>query len=313
MLLNINSFHILNSKRHFCMLKSMTAYGRACSISSIGHFVVEIQSVNRKHLEVNTLLPKELLRFDADVKKWIAAHVGRGQVNVKISVTFDSENPLVVIPNIALAKQIKAAWDAIASELQLPAERGFTLSMLSEEPGLLIYDEDVKDEELYRKALHEAVSDALKQFMAMKLREGEALYQDISGRFEKLIPIIKDIALKAPGATERFRQRLLERLKEVLAGNVENEERLLREVCVYAEKVDIAEELTRFDSHLKQVAILLQSDTQAVGKTLEFLVQELNREINTISSKSSDLDVSRGAVEIKSELERIREQIQNIE
>lgn len=291
----------------------MTAYGRACRISSIGHFVVEIQSVNRKHLEVNTLLPKELLRFDADVKKWIAAQVGRGQVNVKLSVKFDQESPLVVNPNLALAKQIKAAWDAIALELHLPPERGFTLSMLSAESGLLLYDEDVKDEELYRKALHEVISDALKQLMIMKLREGAALHEDISGRFEKTIPIIKNIALKAPGATERFRQRLLERLNEVMSGNIEHEERLLREVCVYAEKIDIAEEITRFDSHLKQVAILLKSDEVAIGKTLEFLVQELNREINTISSKSSDMDVSRWAVEIKSELERIREQIQNVE
>jgi uncharacterized protein (TIGR00255 family) len=295
------------------MLKSMTAYGRACSIASIGRFVVEIQSVNRKHLEICTYLPKELLRFDADIKKWVAAQVGRGQVNVKISVTFDLESPLVVTPNIALAKQIKAAWDAIAIELQLPAEQGFNLSMLAKESGLLLYDEDVKDEEVYREALFEVVSYALNQCMSMKLREGELLYRDIKGRFDKIYPIIKDIALKAPGATERFRQRLLERLEEVLSGSTENEERLLREVCVYAEKVDIAEELTRFDSHLKQADILLQSDTPAVGKTLEFLVQELNREINTISSKSSDLDISRGAMEIKAELERIREQIQNIE
>lgn len=295
------------------MLKSMTAYGRACSISPIGHFVVEIQSVNRKHLEINTFLPKELLRFDADVKKWIAAQVGRGQVNVKISVTFDRESPLVVTPNIALAKQIKSAWDAIALELQLPSEKGFTLSMLSETSGLLLYEEDVQDEEVYRNALHQAVLEALEKLMSMKLREGEILHKDIATRFDKMAPMIKEIAIKAPGATERFRQRLLERLEEVMSGNIEHEERLLREVCVYAEKVDIAEELTRFDSHLQQVSALLQSDGQAIGKTLEFLVQELNREINTISSKSADMDVARLVVDIKSELERIREQIQNIE
>lgn len=291
----------------------MTAYGRACSVSPIGHFVVEIQSVNRKHLEINTYLPKELLRFDADVKKWIAAQVGRGQINVKISVTYDKESPLVVTPNIPLAKQIKAAWDAIARELELPPEKGFNLSMLSEETGLLLYEENVKDEEAYRNALSDVVNEALKEFMGMKLREGQALFQDIGGRFNKMTPIIKEIALKAPGATERFRQRLLERLEEVLGSNLEHEERLLREVCVYAEKVDIAEELTRFDSHLKQVALLMESEVQAMGKTLEFLVQELNREINTISSKSSDMDVTRGTLEIKGELERIREQIQNIE
>jgi uncharacterized protein (TIGR00255 family) len=295
------------------MIKSMTAYGRTSNISSIGHFVVEIQSVNRKHLEINTFLPKELLRFDADIKKWIAAEVGRGQVNVKISVNFDSASPLIITPNISLAKQIKGAWDAIALELELPIEKGFTLSMLSEESGLLVYNEEVKDEELFRKILNNVVLNALKQLMLMKLREGSILFQDISDRFAKIVPIIKKIALKSPGASERFRQRLIERLEEVLGKSIENEERVLREVCVYAEKIDIAEELTRFDSHLKQVAILLESEGQAIGKTLEFLVQELNREINTISSKSSDIDVSHGAIEIKSELERIREQIQNIE
>lgn len=303
----------IQSSGIFIMLKSMTAYGRACIVSSIGRFVVEIQSVNRKHLEVNTFLPKELLRFDADIKKWIAAKVGRGQINVKLSATFDRVSPLVVTPNIALAKQIKAAWDAIALELHLPPEKGFALSMLSDESELLLYDEDIYDEGVYRKALNEVVSDALTQLMTMKLREGAALYEDISGRFDKIVPLIQGIAIKAPTATERFRQRLLERLKEVSEGNIENEERLLREVCVYAEKIDIAEELTRFDSHLKQVAILLESDAQAIGKTLEFLVQELNREINTISSKSSDVDVSHWTVHIKTELERIREQIQNIE
>lgn len=294
------------------MLKSMTAYGRASHVSTLGHFIVEIQSLNRKHLEMNILLPKELLRFDADIKKWIAGQVGRGQINVKLSVAFDQVSPFVVTPNINLAKQIKAAWDAIAAELQVPADKGFTLSMLSEEKELLSYEEVVLDEEAYRKVLHEVISDALNKLLAMKLREGESLYQDIARRLDKIALILKDIAVKAPNATERFRQRLLERLQEVLGGTIEHEERLLREVCVFAEKIDIAEELTRLDSHLKQVSLLL-SDDQAIGKTLEFLVQEMNREINTISSKSSDIDISRWTVEVKSELERIREQIQNIE
>lgn len=291
----------------------MTAYGRASTISSIGHFIVEIQSVNRKHLEINTFLPKELLRFDADIKKWIGAQVGRGQINVKISVTFDRVSPLVITPNIPLAKQFKAAWDAIALELQLPTDKGFKLSMIADQQGLLLYNEDVKDEELYREALHQAVSEALNHLIAMKQREGQALYQDINARFEKMVPIINEIAIKSPGATEKYRQRLLERIQEVLSGTIEHEERLLREVCLFAEKIDIAEELTRFNSHLEQVSALIRSEAPAIGKTLEFLIQELNREINTISSKSSDIEVTRGAVEIKSELERIREQIQNIE
>jgi len=295
------------------MLKSMTAYGRAAVISSLGRFIVEIHSVNRKHLEINTFLPRELLRFDADIKKWIAAEVGRGQVNVKVSVSFDRASPLSVIPNKFLAKQIKSAWEEISTELGFSLDQLSCLDLLSKEPGLFVYDEDLKDEELYRKALNDTVSQALQQLTSMKMAEGNALYLDISSHFFKLTSLIREVAVKAPGATARYRQRLIERLEEVLKAPLENEERILREVCIYAERIDISEELTRFESHLQQANALLQSTEQAVGKTLEFLVQELNREINTIGSKSSDLDVSRSVIEIKSELEKIREQIQNIE
>lgn len=295
------------------MLKSMTAYGRAHVVASIGRFVVELYSVNRKHLEINTVLPKELLRYDADIKKWIAAEVGRGQVNVKISLSSDHTTPLVVTPNLALARQLKTAWEAIAQDLGMELNPEMFLKTISRENGILLYDEDAHDEQLYRKVLHEVISQALQQFLAMKVTEGLVLYEDIAARFAKLSLLIKEVALKAPGATTRYRQRLIERLEEVLGGSLENEEKILREVSVYAERVDIAEELTRFDSHLQQVNQLFKGTDHSVGKTLEFLVQEFNREINTIGSKSSDVEVARLVIEIKSELEKIREQIQNIE
>lgn len=299
------------------MLKSMTAYGRASVISSVGKFVVELQSVNRKHLEVNTFLPKELLRYDSDIKKWIAQEVGRGQVNAKISVSFERTSPLVVTPNLAVARQVKSAWEVMAKDLKVALSTEQLWSLLSAQEDILLYDEDVQDEEIYRQALHEAVSQALQHFVAMKVYEGKVLHEDIMGRFKKLGALIKEIAAKCEGTSSRFRQKLLERLQEVMGASLENEERVLREVCVYAERIDIAEELTRFNSHLSQVEMMLQQraqpDKQGIGKTLEFMVQELNREINTIGSKSSEIDISRAVIEIKSELERIREQIQNIE
>ncbi len=295
----------------------MTAYGRASQVSAVGRLTVELQCVNRKHLEISTFLPKELLRYDADIKKWIAAAVGRGLVNVKLNVVFDRISPLVVTPNLALARQIKVAWQELAQDLDVALSEDSLLKILSREDNILLYDEDIHDEDKYRQALHEVIAQALRNLMAMKTAEGNVLYQDIAQRFAKLAEWIKEIAVKAQGATGRYRQRLLERLQEVLQASLENEERVLREVCVYAEKIDIAEELTRFDSHLQQVNELLRVDRQAgnqgVGKTLEFLVQELNRETNTIGSKSADVEVSHLVIEIKSELERIREQIQNIE
>lgn len=272
---------------------------------------MEIQSVNRKHLEINSFLPKELVRFDAEIKQWVGSLIHRGQVTLKVTACFDVESPTVVAPNLPLARQLKKAWDQIATELGI--EKAFSLELLAKENDLLLYEEDLKDEEGCRKTLHEATSHALSQMMEMKRKEGEALKNDISSRLEKLEDLIKKAEEKAPDAPKKFRQKLTERIEEVLQKGIENEERILREVCVYAEKVDIAEEITRFKSHLKQFETLLNKEALSIGKTMDFLVQELNREINTVGSKSSDIELSHLVVDIKGELERIREQIQNIE
>lgn len=295
------------------MLRSMTAYSRASLTTSLGHFTAEIQSVNRKHLEVNAFLPKELLRFDSEIKKMLNDLVSRGQINLKIFATFDQQAPVVVIPNLPLVRQMKAAWDQIAKELNLDAARGFTLEMLADQEDVLLYEENLQDEELYRVAIKNVVELALKDLIAMKIREGVALQQDISLRLNNLRRCIGLIADKTPGATQKYRQKLIERLEELLSGCVENEERILREVAVFAEKIDISEEVTRFQSHLDQINALLEGSASSVGKTLEFFLQELNREANTVGSKSSDVEISRLVIEIKSELEKIREQIQNVE
>ena len=296
------------------MLRSMTGYARASFESSIGRFSIELQCVNRKHLEINTSLPKELLRYDGDIKRWISSAIGRGNVTVKINVSFDKESPLIVLPNLALIRQLKKAWETISTDLNLHISDNELLQIISHEDNLLVYDEADHDEDLYRQALKTITEEALQRLLAMKEYEGKILHDDISSRFSKLATIIKVIEHKAPGATERYRQRLTERLKEVSTTTTDLDERLLKEVCLYAERIDIAEELVRFHSHLQQVTKLLNSnENQGVGKPLEFLIQELNREINTIGSKSSDIEVSHGVIEMKTELERIREQIQNIE
>lgn len=292
----------------------MTAYGRAAISTPLGRFSAELQSVNRKHLEINTHLPSEFVRYDAEIKKWIAAAVSRGHINVRIFAVFDENSPVKVIPNLALAKQIRGAWQAIAKELRYELEGPPLFSILAKRGDLLFFEEREENEEGYRKALQEVIEKALNHLLTMKEAEGKALYDDILARFALLGPLIALIGEKAPGATARYRQKLQERLQEVMGERgLEDEERLLKEVCLYAERVDIAEELTRFDSHVKQAVGLLQSGRQGVGKSLDFLLQELNREINTMGAKSSDIEVARTVVEIKSELERIREQIQNVE
>lgn len=293
------------------MLKSMTAYGRASYQSEIGDFVIEIQSVNRKHLEVSVVLPKELSCFEIDLKKWLLPHISRGQVNLKVSVSYENTSPIIVHPNLPLAKQIKHAWDTIAKELKLDDE--FDLSLLADVEGILLFEENVQEEDRYLQVLKQALNLALEKFVRMKVHEGIVLQGDILERMQRIYQWMKSIEQKAPTATKKYREKLINRLEELLPGSVENEERILREVAVFAEKVDIAEEITRFFCHMAHFEELIHSENSSIGKTLEFVLQELNRETNTIGSKSSDLEIARYVIDIKSELERIREQIQNVE
>lgn len=292
------------------MLKSMTAYGRASLKNSLGLFTVEIQSVNRKFLEISSYLPSEFSRFDNEIKKVVGSLVARGFVNVKVTFLPESKTTVAIRPNIPLAKQLKQAWDQIAKELG--TEELFDLKFLQGEKNLMIYTEDLSDESLYLESILNALSGAMEHLVAMKDREGQILQQDISFRLSKLKSAIEGIEKFAPEAVSRYRKKLLERIQEVVPGAAD-EERLLREVAIYAERVDIVEEITRFKSHLNQFADLLISNQTSIGKTLEFLIQELNRETNTIGSKAADVEVTKHVVEIKSELERIREQIQNVE
>lgn len=296
----------------YFMLKSMTAYGRAVLDTSIGRFTFEIQSVNRKFLEINTYIPKELLRYEIDIKKVIAQHLTRGQVNVKVSVDYGDESPLVVKPNIALAKQLKSAWDKIAEELGFDKE-AIRLNLFSGVKELLAVEEDIADEGSYQTAIQESLRKALIPFMKMKETEGAALQADILNRLATLKEGIDKIAGLGSGAVSKYREKLKARLEEVVAGCVENDERLLREVAVFADKVDIAEEITRFLCHLNHFDEVIHSNTEGVGKTLEFILQELGREINTIGSKSADIEIGRRVVEIKTGIEQIKEQIQNVE
>lgn len=294
------------------MLKSMTAYGRGIFNAPIGQFVIEIQSVNRKHLEIQVMLPRELSQFDVELKKWLSSHVARGQVSVKVNAAFHGPVPFVVRPNLPLARQIRDAWEEIAKELKVEMPI-FDLALLKGTEGLLSFEENRDEEENYRQTLKQAFEKALKGFIQMKEQEGAVLQNDMIGRLRKMGQEMRLIENKTPLATTRYREKLIARLEEILPGRIENEERILREVALYADKIDITEEITRFNCHLTHFEELIHSEELSVGKTLEFLVQELNREVNTIGSKSSELEIARAVIDIKTELERIREQIQNIE
>lgn len=296
------------------MLKSMTAYGRASLAVPLGHFSVEVSSVNRRYLEVNNNLPSELLSYDAEIKKWIALKISRGTVSVKLAAQFEKEAVVTPKPNLLLARQLKSAWDEIAADLGLSSECGFKLEMLSSIDQIIVYEKNTYIESSLREVLHQLIHDALEKLIFMKEVEGAALWDDIAKRLQKIQDAVVEIAALAPESAKRYYTKFKERFEELLPKNSENEDRLLRELCIYAEKVDVSEEITRLKSHLEQFTDLVNdSSNMNLGKTLDFLVQEMNREINTVASKASELKISQLVIVVKSELERIREQIQNVE
>lgn len=289
----------------------MTAYGRAISHNSVGRFVIEIQSVNRKFLEVSVDLPTELSSFDLEMKKWILPFLHRGQVSVKVSAFFEDAAPLVVRPNLPLVRRLKEAWDTIAKEIEV--NETFSLSLISRTEGVLQYDENEEDEEVFREILKKTLEMAFDSFLQMKKQEGAVLQEDLAKRLEFIKCAVREIESKTPQVVEKYRKKLLDRLKDILPADLQNDERILREIALFSEKVDIAEEITRLECHLKHFTEVMEGESIGIGKTLEFIVQELNREINTVGSKSADSTIARLVIDIKSELERIKEQIQNVE
>lgn len=293
------------------VIKSMTGFGRSHLQKAGVQVTVEVLSVNRKHLDINIVLPKHLNRFDPDIRKQIARCILRGHVTVRISVIFNEDAPLSVQANVAMAKQYFQGWSDIADALGLDTG-SFSLSLLEKETDLFVYKETERMGGFF-DLLAQGVAEALEPFSAMREREGKLLGEDISARLEGLKMELDQIALKAPEAVEKYRNKLIERIKTFLPLTETTDERLLREIALFAEKVDICEEVVRFNSHIEQFKELLKRGPPAAGKTAEFLVQELGRETNTIGSKCSDLSITQAVVKIKAELERIREQIQNIE
>jgi uncharacterized protein (TIGR00255 family) len=292
--------------------RSMTGYGNAALREEGVQISAEILSVNRKHLDINIILPRHLTRFDPDVRKLIAASVFRGHLVVRISAVFEEGSPLVVCPNLALAKELYKGWQEIAAGLGIDAKAMFSLSLLEKEPELFTFAETPLMTRLQPLIL-QTVEKALRPFLIMREKEGKLLELDISKKIDGLKKSVQEIEGHAAQATGKYRQKLLSKMQEVLPTIDTADERLIKEIALFAEKVDVAEEILRLQSHLEQFAKLLKETRDTPGKTAEFLLQELNREINTIGSKSSELAITRIVVEMKGELERIREQMQNIE
>lgn len=291
------------------MLKSMTGYGKGSQETPLGLLVCEIHAVNRKFLDTNLYLSKELFAFDIPLRKWVTQNIPRGQVTLKAFFRLDHDEKTPY--SLDSLKEIKNQWSHIARELGFAPEKEISLSFLLQQYQLDNHL-DSDDEKTIEKHLFLAFEDALSHFNAMKKTEGTALEQEIKSHLKSIEKPLLKIKDNAPQAVDKYRLKLQERLKEFSQDST-LDERILREVALFAEKIDITEELARLDSHLDQFYHTLKTDQKSYGKELEFLVQEMHREINTVSSKVSDIDLTKCTLEIKSELEKIKEQIQNVE
>ena len=294
------------------MFKSMTGFGRSSKSTPKGHLTIEVQSLNRKYLETFAILPRELSQFEIPIRKWVAQRIHRGQVTVRVYILPTEENLSGWIPDVKLLSVLKKGWEKTADKIGLSCDL-ITLDFLARElrytPGIEAFSEVVEYEPILFSLLKEAIGELDK----MRQEEGDALQADIMDRLGLIENNLNQIEKKAPDAPARFRERLLKVVEEFVQPNPENEQRILREIVIIGEKLDITEEIVRFRSHMNQFRKLMRSDLPFVGRKLDFLLQEMGREANTISAKAGDAQVCGWVVDTRSELEKIKEQVQNIE
>ncbi len=293
-------------------MKSMTGYGRGeCSRDGF-KITVELGAVNRRQSEISVNLPRELEMLESQVRDAINARVARGRVSARISIHATEGNTSARMHiNKGLAAAYAAELGKLAKQLKLTG--GISLDHVLRAPGVFQSDEELVEAEDVWPAVEKALMQALAALVKMREREGDHLLKALAIHIEVMRKAVEKVQKQAPVTAENYRKQLLERIKNAGIENVaEDEERLMKEVVLFADRSDITEELTRLQSHFQQFEDCRKSK-EPVGRTLDFLAQEMNREINTIGSKANDAMISREVVTLKAELEKFREQAQNVE
>ena len=291
------------------MISSMTGFGSGRGESAGEELAVEIRAVNHKFCDVKVRLPRELAALEVDLVRQVKERLTRGgiEVSVRRETARGAVSPRV---DAALAAEYALAFREAGQRLGLPGE--VTLAQVLAADGVVTLEERAADLEAARAAAAQALGRALDSLTAMRQREGEALGRDLEGRLRTLESWLARVAAAAPLSIEQQRGRLEERVQELARGHVVDAARLATEVALFADRVDVAEELTRLRSHLAQMRALV-GGREPAGRKMEFLVQEMHREVNTVGAKSQSVEISAGVVEMKAEIERMREQVQNVE
>ena len=294
------------------MIKSMTGFGRGEYTDGKRSIIAEIKSVNHRYSDIMVKMPRRYTFAEDKIKNTVKDKIRRGKVDVSIIVENITENDVNIKLNSMLAKQYYDNLTELRSEFDLSGD--ISLQFLASLPDVMKAIPDVEDEEEITKAILEAVSEAAANLEKMRAVEGEKLAEDLIAKGEHVKEILDKIAERAPQVVVDYTAKLKERIQDLIGSSVQvPEDRILVEAAVFADKCAIDEEITRLNSHLVQLKNIIEKSSQPDGKKLDFLVQEMNREANTIGSKANDITITNYMLEIKSEIEKIREQVQNIE
>ncbi len=292
------------------MIKSMTGFGRCEVAENNRKFTVEMKSVNHRYLDVNIKMPKKLNFFESAIRGELKNYISRGKVDIFITYEDFSENNSSVRYNKELAEEYLTYLRQMADDFGL--DNDIRVSTLSKYPEVFTMEDQNVDEEELWKELQKAVKGAAEMFVKTRITEGAQLREDLIAKLDNMLSLVDFIAERSPKIVAEYRQKLEDKVRDLLGDNTVDEARLLTEVTIFADKVCVDEELVRLRSHIETTKkTLLEGGT--IGRKLDFIAQEMNREANTTLSKSNDLEISNCAIELKTEIEKVREQIQNIE
>lgn len=292
------------------MVKSMTGFGRACKEIDGYMITVEIKSVNHRYFEFSCRCPRQYGFIDDKIKSFINSKVARGKIECFVGIeALNTESADVVVNNTLAGAYVKALKE-LSDNYCLKED--FGASTVARFPDVLIVRKSEEDEDKIWQLVKTVADEAVEKFIEMRKVEGKRMYDDVYSRSQFILDTVSFIEERSPQTVKEYNDKLVERVHELLGDVSLDESRLLQEVAIYADKVAVAEETVRLRSHISQLRDFISSD-EAVGRKLDFLIQEINRETNTIGSKCNDVEIARKVVDVKAEIEKIREQIQNIE
>lgn len=292
------------------MIKSMTGFGRCELANEERKITVEMKAVNHRYLDVNIKMPKKLNFFESAIRNHLKKYIQRGKVDLFISYEDYTENKMTLRYNEELAGEYVSYIRQMAEKFQLQDD--MTAAKLSRYPEVLTMEEQSMDEEQLWELLQQALTTACEQFVESRIAEGENLKQDLLEKLDGMLANVAEIEKRAPQIIEEYRGKLKARVSELLGDAQIDENRLATEVTIFADKICTDEEIVRLKSHISSTRDNL-AQGGSIGRKLDFIAQEMNREANTILSKANDLEVSNIAIELKTDIEKVREQIQNIE